>query len=206
MPTRRMSSTARAAIGWADVKLTALSCEAVAAVGPLRTFVSDVGWSVITPPGRFTALMSPVAVLRTTPPPLLRSVKRPTVLIRHHSGSSTSRATVDSRPRASGGRRSEVKEEGRAQPGPGDMSGGGHPVALARSVAAYEQQPIVRNGRTVATPSQLNTASFTSAAPRRARCARRSAPRGPRWRRARCAGAGRPAAKAPRPSRATRPA
>jgi hypothetical protein len=34
-------------------------------------------------------------------------------------------------PRASGGRRSEVKEEGRAQPGPGDMSAAGHPMALA---------------------------------------------------------------------------
>src|SRR4051794_40791366 len=32
-----------------------------------------------------------------------------------------------------GGRRSEVKEEARAQPGPGDMSGVGHPVSVARS-------------------------------------------------------------------------
>jgi hypothetical protein len=34
-------------------------------------------------------------------------------------------------PRAAGGRRSEVKEEGRAQPAPGDVSGGCHPLALA---------------------------------------------------------------------------
>jgi hypothetical protein len=37
-------------------------------------------------------------------------------------------------PRTSGGRRSEVKEEGWAQPIPGDMSGAGHPMASARSV------------------------------------------------------------------------
>ena len=37
-------------------------------------------------------------------------------------------------PRASGGRRSEVKEEGWAQPIPGDMSGAGHPMPSARSV------------------------------------------------------------------------
>ncbi len=40
----------------------------------------------------------------------------------------------------SGGRRSEVKEEGRAQPGPGDMSGVGHPAALARSDADHKRQ------------------------------------------------------------------
>ena len=34
-------------------------------------------------------------------------------------------------PRASGGRRSEVKEEGWAQPASGDMSAVGHPMALA---------------------------------------------------------------------------
>jgi hypothetical protein len=34
-------------------------------------------------------------------------------------------------PRVSGGRRSEVKEEGRAQPGPGDMSAVGRPTPLA---------------------------------------------------------------------------
>ena len=33
----------------------------------------------------------------------------------------------------SGGRRSEVKEEGRAKPGPGDMSAVDHPAALARA-------------------------------------------------------------------------
>jgi len=38
-------------------------------------------------------------------------------------------------PRMPGGRRSEVKEEGRAQPGPGDMSGVGHPASLARTDA-----------------------------------------------------------------------
>jgi hypothetical protein len=34
-------------------------------------------------------------------------------------------------PRASGARRSEVKEEARAQPGPGDMSVVGYPMPLA---------------------------------------------------------------------------
>jgi len=33
---------------------------------------------------------------------------------------------------------SEVKEEGRAQPGPGDMSGVGHPASLARADAGQE--------------------------------------------------------------------
>ena len=36
-------------------------------------------------------------------------------------------------PRASGDRRSEVKEEGRAKPGPGDMSGACPPMPEARS-------------------------------------------------------------------------
>src|SRR3954468_12453892 len=36
-------------------------------------------------------------------------------------------------PRESGGQRSEVKEEGRAKPGPGDMSGVAHPAPLARA-------------------------------------------------------------------------
>jgi hypothetical protein len=40
--------------------------------------------------------------------------------------------TTTVEPSASGGRRSEVKEEGRAQPGPGDMSEGGRPMPLAR--------------------------------------------------------------------------
>jgi len=47
--------------------------------------------------------MSPGAVLRTTPPPLLRCAERPTVLIRHRSGCSPSHATTVPRPRASGG-------------------------------------------------------------------------------------------------------
>jgi hypothetical protein len=35
------------------------------------------------------------------------------------------------RPRVAGARRSEVKEEGRPQAGPGDRSGGGHPPPSA---------------------------------------------------------------------------
>ncbi len=37
-------------------------------------------------------------------------------------------------PGTLGPRCSEVKEEGRAQPGPGDMSGGGDPAAPARAI------------------------------------------------------------------------
>jgi len=44
------------------------------------------------------------------------------------------------RPRTAGGRRSEVKEEGRAQPDPGDMSAAGHPAALARAMPASGRQ------------------------------------------------------------------
>ena len=39
-------------------------------------------------------------------------------------------------PRASGGWRSEVKGESRAAPGSEDMSGAGHPMALAREYRA----------------------------------------------------------------------
>ena len=39
-------------------------------------------------------------------------------------------------PRGAGDPRSEVKEEGWAKPGPGDMSGGGHPPRVAREVLA----------------------------------------------------------------------
>jgi hypothetical protein len=40
-------------------------------------------------------------------------------------------------PRGVGDPRSEVKEEGWAKPGPGDMSGGGHPPRVAREVLAH---------------------------------------------------------------------
>ena len=57
-----------------------------------------------------------------------------------------------------GTRRSEVKEESRAQPGSGDMSEGGHPVALARSVFAGE-----RYDRTSATGRNPPRTAFTEA-------------------------------------------
>jgi hypothetical protein len=49
----------------------------------------------------------------------------------------------------SGGRRSEVKEEGRAQPGPGDMSGVGHPASLARTNANHERPQQADTGRSI---------------------------------------------------------
>ena len=64
--------------------------------------------------------------------------ERPTGLICNRRGCSSVACRGWCQPRASGGRRSEVKEEGRAQPDPGDMSGVGHPAALAR--AAVERQ------------------------------------------------------------------
>jgi len=83
------------------------------------------------PAGRSAPLMSPGVGLRPPPPPLLRYAERPTGLLRSRSWCSTDGKPPLHQPRASGGRRSEVKEEGRAQPGPGDMSGVGHPMALA---------------------------------------------------------------------------
>src|SRR5439155_13505503 len=62
--------------------------------------------------------MSPGAGLRPSPPPLLRYAERPTVLIQHHRGRVTTRTTMVL-PRASGGRRSEVKEEAGRSPAGG---------------------------------------------------------------------------------------
>ena len=91
------------------------------------------------PTGHFTALMSPAAGLRPTAPPLLRSAKRPAVLIRE-AVACLSLAELLRATRASGGRRSEVKEEGWAQPGPGDMSGGDHPMASPPRAAQEHMQ------------------------------------------------------------------
>ena len=85
------------------------------------------------PAGRFAPLMSPVAGLRPPSPPLLRCAKRPTSPLwkRHGCWSPPRRRHVP--PRAAGGRRSEVEQEGRAKPVPGGMSSGGYPPPLARA-------------------------------------------------------------------------
>src|SRR5437879_4857569 len=77
--------------------------------------------------------MSAGGGLPAAPPPLLRSAQRPTGPIRYRRGCSMNACHRSPSPRTAGDRRSEVKEEGRAQPGPGDMSGVGHPSALARA-------------------------------------------------------------------------
>ena len=94
---------------------------------------------LMRPTGHFTALMSPAAGLRPTAPPLLRSVKRPAVLIRG-AVACASLAVHRTATRASGGLRSEVKGEGWAQPRPEDMSGAGHPMASSPR-ATRENQP-----------------------------------------------------------------
>ncbi len=62
----------------------------------------------IGPAGRSAPLMSPDPRLRRGSPPILRCAERPTVPIRPPPRRSSSRT---GRPRTSGGRRSEVKEE-----------------------------------------------------------------------------------------------
>ena len=54
---------------------------------------------------------------------------------RHEVTVGHGREAITLSPRAPGDRRSEVKEEGRAKPGPGDMNGAGRPVTSARAVA-----------------------------------------------------------------------
>jgi len=103
--------------------------------GPLRPFMFTrvLGrLRGIRPAGRSAALMSsgsgcarpsPFTSLRSTP-------RRPDPV---GIGCSTAARHPGPPPRAPGTRHSEVKEEGWAQPCPGDMSGGGCPVPLART-------------------------------------------------------------------------
>ena len=130
------------------MELTALSCEGVAGCGPL---LSLNGCFAVVGAGSSRWGM----LLRSCPPGLACGQPLLLYFAPQHAPPARSSAPwstfpVDKRPgmppRESGGQRSEVKEEGRAQPGPGDMSGGGHPVALARSVFAGKLQPNVRIG------------------------------------------------------------
>ncbi len=88
-----------------------------------RDRAAGVLCSVHVPRGRPVAGASSFTSLRTTPHRPDRETPR--------------RSTVANSPRlpprAAGGRRSEVKEEGRAQLAPRDMSVVGHPLALARA-------------------------------------------------------------------------
>ena len=77
-------------------------------------------------------LMSPVAGLRPSPPPLLRYAEHPTSPIGECRRCLAAPRRRRLQARAAGGRCGEVKEEGWAQPVPGDTSGIGHLPPLAR--------------------------------------------------------------------------
>src|SRR4051812_34464122 len=78
-------------------------------------------------PGHSVPLMSPGFRLRQKPPPLLRSTERPDTPILDRPGCCVAEEAPCCWTRTLGSRRSEVKEEGPATPGPGDMSGVGCP-------------------------------------------------------------------------------
>jgi len=88
------------------------------------------------PVGRSAALMSPGAGLAADASSLTSLRKAP------HQPAPEALWVFDQTeappcpPRVSGGRRSEVKEEGRAQPGPGDMSAVGRPMPSACAQSA----------------------------------------------------------------------
>ena len=71
--------------------------------------------------GQVCALPSPLIALRKAPRPRVLAVQLGDPCPPTRSGWA-----------AWGARRSEVKEEGRAQPGPGDTSGGGRPASSSR--------------------------------------------------------------------------
>ena len=79
--------------------------------------------------------MSPGSGLRPKPPPLLRCAGHPSGPIRQQRLFAIVERHPCGLPRAWGGRCSEVKEEGWAKPGPGDMSESGHPTTVARTDA-----------------------------------------------------------------------
>jgi hypothetical protein len=103
-------------------------------------------WCVIGPVERSAPLMSSGVGLRPPPPSLLRCAEHPVVPIRERRGFSAIPMPRRTSPRVEGGRHSEVKKEGRAQPGPGDMSGVGHPSPLSArrpsaNIAFHPSQP-----------------------------------------------------------------
>ncbi len=73
--------------------------------------------------GQVCALSSPLIALRKAPHPFVVGLQART-------------QTTPSGWAVRGARRSEVKEERRAQPVPGDMSGGGRPASTSRGAHA----------------------------------------------------------------------
>ena len=90
-------------------------------------------WSASVPARYSAPLMSSVAGLRPAPPSLLRYAEHPTGTLGKRRGGSTAANHRCTWPWVTGGRHSEVEGEGRAQPGPEDMSSVGHPSPMARS-------------------------------------------------------------------------
>jgi hypothetical protein len=84
--------------------------------------------------GLFVSGLAPPGRAAPVPPPLLHAAQRPTTALGETSWwVEGPEGTVGTRSRVAGDRRSEVKEEGLAKPGPGDMSGVGRPSPSARS-------------------------------------------------------------------------
>ena len=96
----------------------------------MKVLLAGLGRRGIGAVGHSAPLVSPAASLRLSSPPLPRCAERPTAPIGNRGGHST-KVLPRWLPRASGDRRSEVKEESRAKPGSGDMSGAGHPMSSA---------------------------------------------------------------------------
>src|SRR5436190_20369596 len=102
------------------------------AFGPLRTVPELQQVRLrrrIGAPGHSAPLMSPGFGLRPNPPPLLRSTERPDTPILDGPGCWAAAENQCRWKRTLGSRRSEVKEEDPATPGPGGMSGVGCPTA-----------------------------------------------------------------------------
>jgi len=144
-----------------EVKLTAMTCGHVAAIGPLRTsnhfWVACTGLSEPRAPGN-RLRSCPPGLASPAPPPLLRCAGHPPPSAWNRLGFAALR-TAAMLPRALwwGAVRSEVKEEGRAQPDPGDMNAAQCPAAvLALRRSHGRRSRTTANGRQP-TPPQDST-------------------------------------------------